>query len=116
MAGQGFEPDFTISWPTGRMGVMEGEAAVQAVHGTALDKARSDGTPPSPDVQASADAMREDYEHQLDARYAAARGFVDAIIMPEQTRAVLQFLLGTVSNYSGPHLGSFVLPPLDAHR
>ena len=25
MAGQGFDPDFILSWPTGRMGVMEGE-------------------------------------------------------------------------------------------
>ena len=27
MAAQGFDPDFIFSWPTGRMGVMEGEAA-----------------------------------------------------------------------------------------
>ena len=33
MAGQGFDPDFIVSWPTGRMGVMEGESAVQAVYG-----------------------------------------------------------------------------------
>ena len=38
MAGQGFDPDFIFSWPTGRMGVMEGESAVQAVHGPALDE------------------------------------------------------------------------------
>ncbi len=31
MAGQGFDPDFIFSWPTGRMGVMEGDSAVQAV-------------------------------------------------------------------------------------
>ena len=67
-------------------------------------------------MQAAVDEMREDYEHQLDARYAAARGFVDAIIMPEETRDVLEFLLATVSNYSGPHIGPFVLPALDAHR
>ena len=30
--------------------------------------------------------MRADYEQQLDARYAAARGFVDAIVYPEDTR------------------------------
>ena len=36
MAGQGFDPDFIFTWPTGRMGVMEGESAVQAVHGPAL--------------------------------------------------------------------------------
>src|SRR5919112_5447900 len=40
MAGQGFDPDFIFTWPTGRMGVMEGEAAVQAVHGPALDAAK----------------------------------------------------------------------------
>ena len=34
MAGQGFDPDFILSWPTGRMGVMEGESAVQAVYTT----------------------------------------------------------------------------------
>src|SRR5207245_5845394 len=34
MAGQGFDPDFVVSWPTGRMGVMEGESAVQAVFGS----------------------------------------------------------------------------------
>jgi acetyl-CoA carboxylase carboxyltransferase component len=38
MAGQGFDPDFIFSWPTGRMGVMEGESAVQAVFGSQLEK------------------------------------------------------------------------------
>src|SRR5690606_24149896 len=50
MAGQGFDPDFILSWPTGRMAVMEGEAAVQAVHGPALDAAKKAGTAPSPEV------------------------------------------------------------------
>mgnify|MGYP003580672670 CR=1 FL=1 len=31
MAGQGFDPDFILSLPTGRMGVMEGESAVMAL-------------------------------------------------------------------------------------
>ena len=43
MAGQGFDPDFILSWPTGRMAVMEGESAVQAVHGPALDAAKKAG-------------------------------------------------------------------------
>ena len=37
--------------------------------------------------------MRTDYEQQLDAKYAAARGFVDAIITPEETRGQLAFAL-----------------------
>ncbi len=114
MAGQGFDPDFILSWPTGRMAVMEGESAVTAVHGPDIEKARQAGGEPSPAVQASMDSMREDYEHQLDAKFAAARGYVDAIITPEETRDQLAFLLRTVSNYGGPHLGPFVLPPLDS--
>lgn len=111
MAGQGFDPDFIFTWPTGRMGVMEGEAAVQAVHGPALDQAARAGKDPAPDVAAAVEAMREDYEHQLDARYAAARGFVDAIIHPEDTTAVLAMALRTALHNEGPHLGAFVLPP-----
>ena len=113
MAGQGFDPDFILSWPTGRMGVMEGESAVMAVHGAELDKAREEGTDPPAEVQASIDSMRTDYEHQLDARYAGARGFVDAIVTPEDTRDQVAFLLRVAGNYAGPHLGPFVLPPLD---
>jgi 3-methylcrotonyl-CoA carboxylase beta subunit len=114
MAGQGFDPDFIFSWPTGRMGVMEGESAVMAVHGAEIEKARKESREPSPEVKSSMVSMRADYEAQLDARYAAARGFVDAIITPEETRDQLAFVLKATSNYSGPHLGPFVLPPLDA--
>jgi acetyl-CoA carboxylase carboxyltransferase component len=116
MAGQGFDPDFIFTWPSGRMGVMEGESAVQAVHGTALDKAAREKKEPSPEVQEAIDAMRDDYEHQLDARYAAARGFVDAIIHPEETAEVLAMALRTALHNDGPHLGAFVLPaqPLPA--
>jgi acetyl-CoA carboxylase carboxyltransferase component len=112
MAGQGFDPDFILSWPTGRMAVMEGESAVEAVHGVALAKARAAKHDPPPEVKAAADAMRADYEHQLDAKYAAARGFVDAIITVEETRETLAFLLRATSGYPGPHIGPFVLPPL----
>ena len=101
MAGQGFDPDFIVSWPTGRMGVMEGESAVQAVYGAAAAK---------PDNAAAVDAMRADYEHQLDAKFAGARGFVDAILTPEETRDTLAFLLEVSTEFTGPHLGTFSLP------
>jgi acetyl-CoA carboxylase carboxyltransferase component len=64
------------------------------------------------DTQRSIDSMRVDYEHQLDARYAAARGFVDAIVPPEETRDLLAFLLRVAANNPGPHLGPFVLEGL----
>jgi acetyl-CoA carboxylase carboxyltransferase component len=104
MAGQGFDPDFILSLPTGRMGVMEGESAVNAVFGERVD---------DPEVADAVEKMRADYEHNLDAKYAAARGFVDAIVAPEDTRTMLAFALGASQYYRGPHLGAFVLPPID---
>ena len=101
MAGQGFDPDFIVSWPTGRMGVMEGESAIQAVYG---------GDAAQPDNAAAVDAMRADYEHQLDATFAGARGFVDAILTPDETRDTLAFLLEISTEFTGPHLGAFTLP------
>ena len=103
MAGQGFDPDFIVSWPTGRMGVMEGESAIQAVYGADAAKAEN---------AAAVDAMRADYEHQLDATFAGARGFVDAILTPEETRDTLAFLLEVCNEFTGPHLGAFALPSL----
>ncbi len=88
MAGQGFDPDFIFSWPTGRMAVMEGEAAVQAVHGPAIEAARAAGKEPAAEVSDSMEEMRADYEHQLDAKYAGARGYIDAIVYPEDTRTL----------------------------
>jgi acetyl-CoA carboxylase carboxyltransferase component len=114
MAGQGFDPDFIFSWPTGRMAVMEGESAVQAVHGPAIEAAKAKKQPLPKDVEESMAEMRADYEHQLDARYAGARGFIDAIVYPEETRDVLAYALRASLQNPGPHLGAFVLPHLES--
>jgi 3-methylcrotonyl-CoA carboxylase beta subunit len=111
MAGQGFDPDFIFSWPTGRMGVMEGDSAVQAVFGSQLEKLKAKGDEPGADLEQQMNSVRETYERDLDAKYAAARGFVDAVITPEQTRDALELSLRTSLNNDGPHIGQFVLPP-----
>lgn len=113
MAGQGFDPDFILSWPSGRMGVMEGESAIAAVHGVELERARLEHREVDPEVRTAIEQMRLDYDRDLDARHAAARGQVDAIVTPEETRDTLAFLLGVSMQYDGPHIGPFVLPPLD---
>jgi 3-methylcrotonyl-CoA carboxylase beta subunit len=109
MAGQGFDPDFIFSWPTGRMGVMEGDSAVQAVFGSQLEKLKRNDLAPSEQLISEMDAVRDTYETELDAKYAAARGFVDAVITPESTRDALELALRVGLNYSGPHIGQFVL-------
>jgi 3-methylcrotonyl-CoA carboxylase beta subunit len=110
MAGQGFDPDFIFSLPTGRMGVMEGDSAVQAIFGTQLDKLKKDGAEPDAALTEEMNAVRETYDKELDAKHAAARGLVDAIVTPENLRDALILSLQTCLNTSTPHIGAFVLP------
>ena len=91
---------------------MEGEAAVSAVHGPALAAAKAKGTPLAPDVATSVEEMRADYEEQLDARYACARGYADTILYPEDTRTMLAMAFRASLQNPGPHLGAFNLPPM----
>ena len=89
MAGQGFDPTFTFSWPSARIGVMEGDSAIQALFSVELEKWKASGQPLPDDLQQSIEKTRGDYERWLDAKYAAARGHVDAIIDPVESRDVL---------------------------
>jgi 3-methylcrotonyl-CoA carboxylase beta subunit len=98
MSGQGFDPNFTFSWPTARIGVMEGDSAVQALFSVELEKLKKSGDPVPAELQQSIDRTREDYERWLDAKYAAARGHCDALIDPNETREILTLALETTLN------------------
>ncbi len=93
MAGQGFDPNFTFSWPTARIGVMEGDSAVQALYSVELEKFKKAGLPVPPELAESIQNTRADYERWLDAQYAAARGHCDALIDPLETREILTLAL-----------------------
>jgi acetyl-CoA carboxylase carboxyltransferase component len=110
MAGQGFDPDFILSLPTGRMGVMEGESAVMALFSAQLDRLKEEGKVPDEDLRTRMDEVREDYERQLDARFAGARGYVDEVVLPEELREALTLLLRAARQNPGPHVGPFQLP------
>ncbi|MEO8025102.1 MAG: carboxyl transferase domain-containing protein [Bryobacteraceae bacterium] len=99
MAGQGFDPHFSFGWPTARIGVMEGDSAVQAVHGPELAKYKQSGEPVPTDLQERIDRTRADYERWLDARHAAARGNVDALLDPLATRRIISFVLECACAY-----------------
>lgn len=109
MAGQGFDPDFILSLPTGRMGVMEGESAVMALFSGQIERLKAEGKLPDEDLRTRMDEVRADYERQLDARFAAARGFVDEVVTPRELRPALELLLRATLNNPGPHLGAFHL-------
>jgi acetyl-CoA carboxylase carboxyltransferase component len=111
MAGQGFDPDFILSLPTGRMGVMEGESAVMALFSAQLDQLKEEGLAPDEDLTTRMDEVRADYDRQLDAKFAAARGFVDEIVSPERLRPALGLLLTAGLCNPGPHIGPFGIAP-----
>ncbi len=103
MAGQGFDPNFTFSWPTARIGVMEGDSAVMALYSAEFEKVK--GGPLPEDLREAVERTRADYERWLDARYAAARGHCDAVIDPLDTRQVLSFALEACMENRGPGAG-----------
>jgi 3-methylcrotonyl-CoA carboxylase beta subunit len=105
MAGQGFDPNFTFAWPTARIGVMEGDSAVQAVHGQELEKLKAAGRPVPVELEARMAHTRADYERWLDAKYAAARGHVDALIDPLSTRRVLTLAFEAACAFPEPASG-----------
>ena len=107
MAGQGFDPDFILSLPTGRMGVMEGESAVMALFSGQLDQLKEEGKVPDEDLTTKMDDVRAEYDLQLDARFAGARGFVDEVVLPEELRPALGLLLRAALRNPGPHIGAF---------
>ncbi len=112
MAGQGFDPDFIFSLPTGRMGVMEGDSAAVAIFGTQLEKLKKEGKEADETLKAEMQKVRDTYEKELDAKHAAARGLVDAIVTPKDLRNALTIALETTLNTSKPHIGAFVLPEI----
>jgi acetyl-CoA carboxylase carboxyltransferase component len=94
MCGKAYDPRFIVAWPSARYAVMGAAQASDTVF-SILAKARERG-----DKKASADELeqlrikvKQDYEEQTDIRYGAARGWVDAIIQPHETRNVLIRLL-----------------------
>lgn len=110
MAGQGFDPDFILSLPSGRMGVMEGDSAVMALFSSQIEALKREGKVPDEDLSTRMDEVRAEYDRQLDARFAAARGFVDQIVTPEELRPALILCLRASMNNAGPHVGPFHLP------
>ena len=110
MAGQGFDPDFILSLPSGRMGVMEGDSAVMALFSSQIEALKREGKVPDEDLSTRMDEVRAEYDRQLDARFAAARGFVDQIVTPEELRPALILCLRAALNNAGPHVGPFHLP------
>jgi acetyl-CoA carboxylase carboxyltransferase component len=86
MCGKAFDPRFIFAWPHAKYAVM-GAAQASDVVFNILTRSAKDKTPA--ELAALREKVKQDYTEQTDIRYGAARGWVDAIIQPHDTRAVL---------------------------
>src|SRR5947199_6060704 len=97
MCGKAYDPRFIIAWPTARYAVMGAAQASDTVFAV-LARARERDQKSSPEeLEELRNTVKKNYEEQTDIRYGAARGWVDAIIQPHETRDVLIRLLQYVS-------------------
>ena len=98
LCGKAYDPRFILAWPSARYAVMGAAQASDTVF-SILARARDRG-----DKKASHEELddlrkkvKQSYEEQTDIRYGAARGWVDAIVQPHETREALVQLLQYVS-------------------
>ena len=79
MASRALRSDFNLAWPTAEIAVMGPEAAVNLLFRRELEAAE--------DPEARRRELVAEYEQQFATPYqAAARGYVDDVILPRQTR------------------------------
>ncbi len=90
MCGKAFDPRLIFAWPNARCAVMGGQQAVSTLLDITVGSLRRGGHEIDADELANLrDTVRQNYEQQTDIRYAAARGWVDALIDPADTRSML---------------------------
>lgn len=103
LCGKAFDPTFIFAWPSAKYAVMGGAQAANTLLQLEQRQAERLGRKLSdPEIAALRDRITRDYEHKTDIRYGAARGWVDAIIAPHETRAVLSTALEVACRPSPP--------------
>jgi 3-methylcrotonyl-CoA carboxylase beta subunit len=101
LCGKAFDPRLIFAWPTARYAVMGGEQATSTLLDVTIKSLERQGHKVDAEELAQLrDKVKGDYERQMDIRYAAARGWVDAILDPADTRNVLIHGLETVTRHA----------------
>ncbi len=83
LCGKAYDPNFILAWPNAKYSVMGADQAANTLQSVKKNTQQFD-------------EVREAYAKQMDIRYGAARGWVDAIISPHSTRDILIRLLSMV--------------------
>ncbi|HVJ82070.1 MAG TPA: acyl-CoA carboxylase subunit beta [Planctomycetia bacterium] len=87
MCGKAFDPALIVAWPNARYAVMGGGQAADTLLSLRVRDAERAGKKLEPaQIAELKKTISDRYEETTDIRYGAARGWVDAIIDPAETR------------------------------
>jgi acetyl-CoA carboxylase carboxyltransferase component len=94
LCGKAYDPALILAWPSARYAVMGADQAAETLLALQLrDAERAGRTLSEQEINELRRTISDRYEQQTDIRYGAARGWVDAIIAPHETRLWLQTAL-----------------------
>lgn len=88
LCGKAYDPWLILAWPNARYAVMGPQQAADTLLQLRLRDAQRTGQPlGEEDIASLRDRIRQQYEAEMNIRHGAARGWIDAIIAPHETRA-----------------------------
>ncbi len=98
MCGKAYAPDFIYAWPTAKYAVMGGAQAANTLLDIKVRQLERSGKKLSEKERTELlERIKSTYAEQTNPRYAAARLWIDEIILPEETRERLIVSLEAVS-------------------
>jgi 3-methylcrotonyl-CoA carboxylase beta subunit len=101
LCGKAFDPRFIFAWPTARCAVMGPGQATNTLLDVMVASLKKQGQQvDAAELEQLREQVAGDYERQTDVRYAAARGWVDAILDPAATRTTLIDTLSLVTRHA----------------
>jgi len=86
LSGRAYSPRFMFAWPSAKIAVMGGDSAAKTLAQIKLAKMGDVDEKTKSEMIAK---IKKNYDVQSDARYAAARMWIDEIIDPRETRNVI---------------------------
>ena len=100
MCGKAYDPRLIFAWPTAQIAVMGGRQASETLLSIKIQQmaARTGKEIPKSEQEALLREISGRYERQLDPLFAASRLWIDGIIDPADTRAIISRGIGMADN------------------
>jgi 3-methylcrotonyl-CoA carboxylase beta subunit len=102
LCGKAYDPWLMLAWPCARYAVMGANQAADTLLSLHLRDAQRAGRPVSEEEkqQHQRQQIQQRYAEQTDIRYGAARGWIDAVVAPHETRQWLAAALRMIPDHA----------------